>query len=551
MFKLDALNSFIAGAIGLFFILAISYSLKFMKGRKHLVLYYFYIVLSALASLGVVLTNNLVVLLVCWGFLGLLLYLLINMGDSDAPQAAKKSLVIVGGTDALMIFGIGIIYYFTQTMQLDKIRLELNQEPLILAYFCIASACFAKAGAMPYHSWVPDCAKSAPIPVTAFLPSALDKLLGIYLLSRLSLNLFVMSKAVAMVLMIIGAITIIAAVMMALVQQNLKKLLGYSTVSQVGYMVLGIGTGNPIGIAGGLFHMLNHTVYKSCLFFSAGNVEYRTKTAELDQLGGLSSLMPFTFFSFLVASLSISGIPPFNGFVSKWLIYQGLIQNLQFADYSMKIISIFCLIAAMFGSALTLATFMKTLHAVFLGQRLNTLKSKEIKEVSFTMLAPCLVLAVICIIFGIFAFVLPLKYFIFPVLSVYAQLNAASLPGHWSPVLATILILIGLLTGALLFRSGKVKSNIREDSTFSGGELEEQGQEAMVTGTDFYNTVQEMPFLKKVYQKAQAGTFDLYEQSRKIFKISKVLQFLHNGVLPTYLVWILLGMMGLFLILIG
>ncbi|MDD2752194.1 MAG: proton-conducting transporter membrane subunit, partial [Candidatus Omnitrophica bacterium] len=499
---------------------------------------------------GAVLANNLILLLVCWGFLGLLLYLLIGMGDSDAPKVAKKTLIIVGGTDALMILGIGIIYYFTQSLQMDKIRLELNQGILVFAYFCIASACFAKAGAMPYHSWIPDCAKSAPLPVTAYLPASLDKLLGIYLLSRLSLNLFVMNKAVAMVLMFIGAITIIAAVMMALVQHNLKRLLGYHAVSQVGYMVLGISTGNPIGIAGGLFHMLNHAVYKSCLFFSAGNVEYRAKTSELDQLGGLANLMPFTFFSCLIASLSISGIPPFNGFVSKWLIYQGLIENLQMADLSVKAMSIFCLIAAMFGSALTLASFMKILHAVFLGQRLNTAKAKEIKEVPLTMLVPCLVLALICIIFGVFAFVLPLKYFIFPIFSAYTELNPANLPGNWSPVLATVLILVGLVTGLILFKFGKIKSLVRQDSTFCGGELEEQGQEAMVTGIDFYNTIKEMPLLQRIYQKAERGVFDLYEQSKKILRFSKVLQFLHNGVLPTYLVWILIGMMGLFLILV-
>ncbi|MDD2752215.1 MAG: proton-conducting transporter membrane subunit, partial [Candidatus Omnitrophica bacterium] len=189
MFKLDVLNGFVAFAIGIFFILTVSYSLKFMKGRRGIALYYIYLILTALSSLGAVLANNLILLLVCWGFLGLLLYLLIGMGDSDAPKVAKKTLIIVGGTDALMILGIGIIYYFTQSLQMDKIRLELNQGTLIFAYLCIASACFAKAGAMPFHSWIPDCAKSAPLPVTAYLPASLDKLLGIYLLSRLSLNL--------------------------------------------------------------------------------------------------------------------------------------------------------------------------------------------------------------------------------------------------------------------------------------------------------------------------------------------------------------------------
>ncbi|MDD5594973.1 MAG: proton-conducting transporter membrane subunit [Candidatus Omnitrophica bacterium] len=549
-FKLDTLNGFVALAVGIFFVLTLSYSTKFMKGKPGVVSYYLYLTLTALVSLGAVLTNNLILLLVFWGFLGLLLYLLIGMGDNDSPAAAKKSLMIVGGTDALMILGVGIIYYFTRSLQMDTIRLELNQWPLILAYLCIACACFAKAGAMPFHSWIPGCAKSAPLPVTAFLPASLDKLLGIYLLARITLNLFVMNKVIAMILMFIGAITIIAAVMMALVQHNLKRLLGYHAVSQVGYMILGISTGNPIGIAGGLFHMLNNAVYKSCLFFSAGNVEHRAKTTELDELGGLAKLMPLTFISCLIASLSISGIPPFNGFVSKWMIYQGLIENFQLTSYSIKLMSIFCLIAAMFGSALTLASFMKILHAVFLGQRLNTLKFKEIKEVPLAMILPCLFLAAVCVIFGVFAFVLPLKYFIFPVVSAYGMMESTNLLGSWSPVLATFLIIIGLITGLIIFKFGKLKLSLRADSTFDGGEIAERGQEEMVTGIDFYNTVKEVPLLKRIYQKAEAGFFDLYEQAKHILRISKMFQFLHNGVLPTYLVWILLGMVGLFLVLV-
>src|SRR4030042_5389712 len=114
--------------------------------------------------------------------------------------------------------------------------------------------------------------------------------------------------------------------MMSLIQHDLKRLLGYHAVSQVGYMVLGIGTGNPIGIAGGLFHMLNHAIYKSCLFLSGGSVEKKAGTTELDKLGGFAKIMPITFVTFVIASLAISGVPPFNGFASKWMIYQGIIE---------------------------------------------------------------------------------------------------------------------------------------------------------------------------------------------------------------------------------
>ncbi len=545
-FRLDGLSSFVAAAIGLFSVLTIIYSFGFMRNRHGLLAYYTYIILTAIVSLLAVLSNNLILLLVSWGFLGFTLYLLINMGDENASSAAKKTFIIVGGSDALMLLGIGIIYYLSGTFQMDAIKISFTAYRLplsVTAYLCIAIACFAKAGAMPFHSWIPDCAKSAPIPVVAFLPASLDKLLGIYLLARISLDLFVMSRALNILLMLIGAFTIVAAVMMALVQHNMKRLLGYHAVSQVGYMVLGIGTGNPIGIAGGIFHMLNNALYKSSLFLTAGNVEYRTKTAELDNLGGLSKAMPVTYISCLVASLSISGVPPFNGFVSKWMVYQGLIQNVT-ESQSLKVTSLVCLVAAMFGSGLTLASFMKLIHAAFLGQRTNASTGKQVSEVSWQMWFPCMILAIICVIFGVFAYQIPLKYFIFP------AIPGVGFIGIWYAGLSTLLIIIGLVLGILIFRLKSLKPVLRTDTVFTGAETILLEEENKVTGTEFYNTIKELGILKSIYNKAEAGFFDIYDQAKiVVFGIGKYLQYLHNGILPTYMVWMLLGMIGLFLVL--
>jgi len=543
LFKLDSLNSFVVLAIGLFSVLTVIYSSKFMSGRRGLVQYYAYIILTAALAIGAVLSNNLILLLVFWGFLGFTLYLLINMGE-DSAGIAKKTFIIVGGTDALMLLGIGIIYYLTSTFQMDNIRLEFNNGLAVFAYLCIAIACFAKAGAMPFHSWIPDCAKQAPVPVVAYLPASLDKLLGIYLLARISLDLFVMNRALNILLMLIGAFTIIAAVMMALVQHDMKKLLGYHAVSQVGYMVLGIGTGNPIGIAGGIFHMLNNSMYKQALFLISGNVEKKIGTTDLDKLGGLSKTMPLTYISALIASLSISGVPPFNGFVSKWMVYQGLINQLQVNDYGLRITAILCLAAAMFGSGLTLASFMKLLHAVFLGQPANSRNQGLKNEVNWAMWLPCIILAIICVVFGVFAYQIPLKYFILP------AVKGVTFIGTWYAGLSTSLIIIGLVLGILIFKLKGLKPVIRQDNSFVGGEISDL-KESAVTGTEFYNTIKELGLLGAIYKKAEQGFFDVYDQGRNIiFSISGVFQHLHNGVLPTYLVWCLLGMVGLFLLLL-
>lgn len=549
-FKLDALNGFVVLAIGLFFVLTLLYSSKFINLKGKTFQYYSCIILTAIASFLAVLANNLILLVIFWGFMGLTLYILINLGSGDPSAAAKKTFIIVGGSDVLMLLGIGIIYSQTNTFQMDSIQfpLSLNTGLNIFAYICIAIGCFAKAGAMPFHTWIPDCAQTAPVPAVSFILAALDKLLGIYLLVRLSLNLFTMSQAMNILLMLIGAFTIIFAVMMALVQHDMKRLLGYHSVSQVGYMVLGIGTGNPIGIAGGLFHMLNNSLYKQALFLTVGNVEQKTGTADLDKLGGLAKAMPFTYITALIASLSISGVPPFNGFFSKWMIYQAVISQFQMTNYPLLITSIFCLIVAMFGSGLTLASFMKLLHAAFLGQGAEKEKpgqlDKQAGEVSWQMWFPGIVLALICVAFGIFANQLPLKYFILP------AAGRVDFNGTWFAGLSSGLIIIGLILGAVIFKLKALKVNLRQDATYTGGE-ELDLEISRVTGTEFYNTVKEFGPLKRIYAKAEKGSFDIYEQAKAgVFGMGKFLQYLHNGVLPTYLVWTLLGMIALFMVLI-
>jgi len=541
-FRFDTLSNFIGLFVGIFSVLIILYSAGFMRKKDNLIQYYSYIILTLLASLGAVFANHLVLFMVFWGLLAFLLYLLVGLGNKErTPSTAKKTFIIVGGADALMLLGVALIMKLSGSLQMDQISIPLNSKAAIIAYLCLAAGAFAKAGAMPFHSWIPDTAEDAPTPVTAFIPASLDKLLGIYFLTRLSLDMFVMNKAMNTVLMAVGSITILAAVMMALVQHDLKRLLGYHAVSQVGYMVLGIGTANPIGIAGGLFHMLNNTVYKSSLFLSAGAVEKRAGTTNLDKLGGFVKTMPITFVSFLIASLAISGVPPFNGFVSKWMIYQSIIELGRSGGY----LWIIWLVAAFFGSALTLASFMKLIHAVFLGQPYKEQvpdKSKR-TEVGASMWLPPVILSVLCIIFGVFAYRIPLKIFIFPSLG-----QEATFTGFWNADLAMALILTGVIVGIVIYLLGTT-SEAKEAEIFIGGETVEDHPELRVSGTEFYNTIEEIGILKSFYRLAKLKAFDIYDVGREIcFGFMRILRYIHNGVLPTYLAWCLLGMGVLFYI---
>ena len=251
----------------------------------------------------------------------------------------------------------------------------------------------SKAGSMPFHSWIPDAALDAPLTFMAFVPAALEKLLGIYFLAR-DLPRLLRHRARApgfsLLMMIVGCATIILAVGMALVQKNYKKLLSYHAISQVGYMILGIGTALPVGIVGGLFHMINHAMYKSGLFLTAGSVEKQAGTTDLEKLGGLARRMPVTFACFLVTAASISGVPPFNGFFSKELVYDGALER-GWIFYAL----------ALLGSFLTAASFLKLGHAAYLGQALAR-RTRRSRKRPGRCSCPMLAIAALCVLFGVY-----------------------------------------------------------------------------------------------------------------------------------------------------
>ncbi len=174
-----------------FTFLIVLYSLKFMEERERLGEYYAYLLITLGAAAGVVFATDFITLLVFWGILGIPLYFLVGFNGPQGSRAAKKTLVLVGGADALMILGVGIMIMLTGWAQIGVIKIALDGPLPILAFLCLLSGAAAKAGALPFHTWIPDSAEVAPVPVMALLPGSLDKLLGIYLLARLCLNVFI------------------------------------------------------------------------------------------------------------------------------------------------------------------------------------------------------------------------------------------------------------------------------------------------------------------------------------------------------------------------
>jgi multicomponent Na+:H+ antiporter subunit D len=238
---------------------------------------------------------------------------------------------------------------------------------------------------MPFHAWLPDAHSSAPAPISAMLSGVLIKALGIYSLIRIFYNVLGAPPIFMQIFLIIGTISILLGVFLAVGQWDFKRLLAYHSISQIGYILLGMGLNTTLGMLGAVFHLFNHALFKSLLFYNSGAIETGLGTRDLKKMGNVTKLMPVSAHTSMIASLSISGIPPFNGFFSKLVIIIAAIQADQL---------IFALLAVV-GSLLTLASFMKVQRYAFRGEnRLESLKNK----IDWGMNTAMIVLAVLCVV---------------------------------------------------------------------------------------------------------------------------------------------------------
>ncbi|MEN6369436.1 MAG: proton-conducting transporter membrane subunit [Thermotogota bacterium] len=533
--KLSRFSAFILLGIATFSFLVTAYSAVSLAKAPSSRRFHAWVLFTVALSAGAVLADNLILFLVFWEGLLLTLFAMIAAGKTRPFATAVKAFVIVGLTDLALMFGVMLTGHLAGTMSMSAIRLPLDGLGAV-AFLLLMIGAMGKAGAMPFHSWIPDAAIDAPLPFMALLPGSLEKLLGIYFLARISLDLFVLTPEswVSPVLMGIGAATILLAVLMALVQKDYKKLLAYHAISQVGYMILGIGTALPVGIVGGLFHMVNNAIYKSSLFLSAGAVEKEAGTTDLRELGGLGRSMPITTVCFLIAAASISGVPPFNGFFSKELVYDGALER-GWIFYAI----------ALAGSFFTAASFLKLGHAAFFGKPTNA--KRTVKEAPWPMLLPMIILAGLCVVFGV-ANSLPLERLIQPVLG-------TSMEGAHGGTFAgfpTNMMLVGLTAGVLALAVANHAFGVHRTGK----------------GIGAVDHIHHAPGLSSVYKLQATGALDPYRMlggvvgvaSRGLYALDRAIDWVysglaaqsalavswalrkgHNGNVNRYVLWALVG----------
>lgn len=348
---------------------------------------------------GAVMVRDIFSLYVFMEIVAICSFILIGFNKKvGAFEAAFKYIVFSVAATVLMLSSIALLLLVSGSTGFEAIQAMLKvsqRDPLImLALSMFLCGLFIKGGLVPFHAWLPDAHSAAPAAVSALLSGVQIKVLGAYALIRLVTSVFCYTRSLANLLMAVGALSIVVGALCALGQNNIKRMLAYSSVSNMGYIVLGLGCGTGLGLAGAVLHLFNHSIFKTLLFVNSAAVEFETGTTDMDRFSGLAKKMPLTGITSVLASLSCAGIPPLAGFWSKLMIIAAL---------WMSGLRAYAVIAVL-SSVLTLAYLLSLQRRVFFGKLIGDFP--DLKEAGFGLVFSEIMLAVIIVATGlIFPFV--------------------------------------------------------------------------------------------------------------------------------------------------
>ncbi len=520
-------------------LLSVLFSIKFMKNEKRLDYYYFNMLFINASMLGTVISGDLVSFFIFWEIMSWSTYLLISYKGGKAIFAGLKYIImsIIGSLAMLLV----IISLYTNfgTLVISELALQIQTASLSYVFFILimVSLAFVIINAFwPFHTWLPDAHAEAVSPFSSVLSAVLVRkgMYGLYLFMYVILGFNILNKLTSgivsfnSVLCWLGAITIVFAALTALLQNDSKRILAWSTVGQGGYMILGVAFATTLGMAGGTFHILNHCIYIALLFFVAGSIEYRTGgIRDINSLGGLIKKMPITFIGGLVGISGLIGVPLTNGFVSKWLIYKTLILGN----------SPFLAFAAFIGTWGTILYGYKFIHNIFLGQLPE--KYKDIKEVPFTMQLPIIILTILVILFGILPGI-PLKMVNAVGTSLgFSSLNVtlggiASEAGTLNIINIFMAVLVISIIVWLIYKRGRKAVSVTQDDNYAAGAA--VPIEKYHYTVDFYYPLTRMisPFLKDFID-------DFYMRlSRSVQNLCDGIRRIYTGDVGYYVMYIIL-----------
>ena len=389
---LDGLSWLFAGLISGVGVLVFAYAAAYMHDDPTLPRLYRLLLLFNAAMMGIVLADNLILLIVFWELTSISSFLLIGFRSQRATacQGASKAFGITVSGGLVMMFGVFLVYAKHGTFELSV--LLSGPTPISTAAgLCFLVGAFTKSAQFPFHIWLPS-AMEAPTPVSAYLHAATMVKAGLYLIARLT-PLFANDPVWSATVISVGTVTLVWGGVLACKQVDLKALLANSTVSQLGLIVLLLGLQTEIALMAAVLHIVNHAAFKGALFLTAGTVEHETGTRDLRQLGGLRMLMPLAAGAATLAAVSMAGLPPLGGFISKELFYEAVLE----AGTVLTVL-------AVGASCLTFLYSFLFFHGTFFGQPVSTPQQQTQHHTGATpwgLLLPILVLSGIAILFGL------------------------------------------------------------------------------------------------------------------------------------------------------
>ena len=382
LFMADNLAVFMACVSSLISTIIILYSFGYISHYENQSEYYFMVVLFLGSMMGLVFSANLILLYIFWEITAITSWRLIGFFREKAHVLKADKAFLVTFFGALVML-IGFISIFQATGTFD-----LKPGPISnLAFLLILVGILSKSATLPFHTWLPD-AGVAPSPVTALLHAAILVKIGVYVFARLFIATFTPAVFWHTVVPIIAVTSAIVSAGAAMVETDLKRLIAYSTISQIGFIFFGLSIGNEMGVVGGLLYILMHGLAKAGLFLCAGIIEQNAKTKDITKLGGLISTMPITALAFLFCAFSVMGIPPFGGFFSKYMVFSGAVNSGQ----------IFISFVFFIGAVLTILYLFRAFNLIFLGEA----HGQPAREGSIVMVTSVAILAILSLAGGLF-----------------------------------------------------------------------------------------------------------------------------------------------------
>ncbi|MEI6080325.1 MAG: proton-conducting transporter membrane subunit [bacterium] len=393
-FELDGLSKLLLLSIGIvsFCAILVGYGTICCEKKKFNFLNLF--LLALIGMNGVVMVRDLFSMYVFLEITAVSSFILIAyQEDKFAVEGSFKYLVLSAVATVMMLSSIALLMMSAGDTSFVAVRDSvqgMNSTLVLVAIGLFVGGLLIKGGLVPFHGWLPDAYTSAPASVSVLLAGIVTKTTGVYTMIRVVSEIFGYNDTIKMVLMVAGLVSIFVGALAALGQHDFKRMLAYSSISQVGYIILALGTGTALGVAGAVFHLFNHSIFKTQLFINSAAVEKQTGTRDMDSMSGLSNVMPVTGWTSVVAFLSTAGIPPLSGFWSKLIIVIAL-WKAGFHSFAAL---------AVIGSLITLAYFLSMQRRVFFG-KINV-NFMNIKEASASMIIPAIILAAITLGVGIF-----------------------------------------------------------------------------------------------------------------------------------------------------